>query len=277
VDQVNEVFKFTVENEIINRLKNFAYAGHQERLDEYAERFIEHCDHLKEVCRLLYHVTTTQALQVSSKVTETCAITFGHQVINACKTLCVYSNSKIAKENLDAFFEYWLSLYDDLHSVTNCIKPNYSNRDKVKQQFWSNSMPDRLIKYQNTNSNQFVSHSSANESSYIKTLGTEEEQTNDKNAGLEANTLAPELDALLQKYSRSEDNAIVRKAKAMLEMSELIYKFTRGEGDLKTTQDLFTQAEFFAEKANKFYKLVRHLSYEVKVRWSLSGHCIVCI
>lgn len=42
-----------------------------------------------------------------------------------------------------------------------------------------------------------------------------------------------------------------------------MYLFTRGDGPLRTTHDLFTQAEFFAEEANKMYKTVREFSYEV--------------
>lgn len=69
-----------------------------------------------------------------------------------------------------------------------------------------------------------------------------------------------------------EDNDIVRKAKAMSAMAMAMFQFTRGEGELKTTQDLFTQAEFFADEANKLYKIVRHFTYQVRVqqwRWIL--------
>lgn len=46
-------------------------------------------------------------------------------------------------------------------------------------------------------------------------------------------------------------------------MSYNMYLFTKGDGPLKTTHDLFTQAEFFAEQANKMYKTVREFAYEV--------------
>lgn len=49
----------------------------------------------------------------------------------------------------------------------------------------------------------------------------------------------------------------------MSSMAYNMYLFTRGDGPLKTTHDLFTQAEFFAEQANKMYKTVREFSYEV--------------
>ncbi|CAG2174948.1 unnamed protein product [Oppiella nova] len=60
-----------------------------------------------------------------------------------------------------------------------------------------------------------------------------------------------------------EDNDIARKAKSMSAMAVSMFQFTRGEGELKTTQDLFTQAEFFADEANKLYKIVRHFTYQI--------------
>jgi hypothetical protein len=48
-------------------------------------------------------------------------------------------------------------------------------------------------------------------------------------------------------------------------MAFSMYQFTKGEGSLRTTQDLFTQAEYFAEEANRLYKVVRQFSYQVGV------------
>lgn len=46
-------------------------------------------------------------------------------------------------------------------------------------------------------------------------------------------------------------------------MAFSMYQFTKGEGTLNTTQDLFTQAEYFAEEANRLYKVIRQFSYQV--------------
>lgn len=63
-----------------------------------------------------------------------------------------------------------------------------------------------------------------------------------------------------------EDNDIVRRAKNMSGMALSMYEFTKGDGgsSLRTTQDLFTQAEYLAEEANRLYKLVRQFSYQVR-------------
>lgn len=60
-----------------------------------------------------------------------------------------------------------------------------------------------------------------------------------------------------------ENNDIVKRAKNMSSMAFSMYQFTKGEGPLKTTQDLFTQAEYFAEEANRLYKVIRQFSYQV--------------
>lgn len=63
--------------------------------------------------------------------------------------------------------------------------------------------------------------------------------------------------------SDPEADAIIRGAQETAQMALAMYQFTRGEGDLNTTQDLFTQAELFAEEANELYKEVRCFSYKV--------------
>lgn len=63
-----------------------------------------------------------------------------------------------------------------------------------------------------------------------------------------------------------ENNDIVKRARNMSSMAFSMYQFTRGEGTLKTTQDLFTQAEYFAEEANRLYKVVRQFCYQVRLQ-----------
>lgn len=87
--------------------------------------------------------------------------------------------------------------------------------------------------------------------------------------GLEMKLLTSEVDAEAEKWDEYAENDIVKRAKAMSSMAYNMYLFTRGDGPLKTTHDLFTQAEFFAEQANKMYKTVREFSYEVSLTCKL--------
>jgi len=75
------------------------------------------------------------------------------------------------------------------------------------------------------------------------------------NAGAGGNNVSPS--------ALDENNDIVKRARNMSSMAFSMYQFTRGEGTLKTTQDLFTQAEYFAEEANRLYKVVRQFCYQV--------------
>lgn len=88
--------------------------------------------------------------------------------------------------------------------------------------------------------------------------------TSSNNNNLATNTDQQSSSATDQdKWSDSEADAIVRGARETAQMALSMYQFTRGEGDLNTTQDLFTQAELFAEEANELYKEVRCFSYKV--------------
>lgn len=79
-----------MEVDLLNRLKNAAIAGDIERLEEYAERFGEHAEHVTEVCKLVHHVATSETLQIQSKNTESSLNVFGPQVVAACHTLSLH-------------------------------------------------------------------------------------------------------------------------------------------------------------------------------------------
>ena len=68
---------------------------------------------------------------------------------------------------------------------------------------------------------------------------------------------------ILDTYTDVENNEIISRAKKMAVQSEDMQNFTRGYGKVKTTQDLFTMAEYFAEETNIIYKVIRLFSYDV--------------
>ena len=77
------------------------------------------------------------------------------------------------------------------------------------------------------------------------------------------NGLNPAQAEELARKRSLEENEIVEKAKTMTQIFQTMLEFTNGTGTLKTTQDLFTTAESFGDEANKFYKIVRYLTYQV--------------
>uniref|UniRef100_T1IXC7 Alpha-catulin n=1 Tax=Strigamia maritima TaxID=126957 RepID=T1IXC7_STRMM len=246
LDQGNELGKMD-DLDMLSALRNAAMSTDSERMEEYAERFLENVEHVQEVCKLLRHIANTESLQVTSKQCESNIRIFGPQVLCAAQTFCLYPTSKIAKENLDVFIDVWRSLLVDLVSVTREIGELCSTKMPEKQVYMSLPRPGK--------------HGTTSKPLKPTKLD-DEEQAKIAKLGLEMKMLTSEMDAETEKWEESE-NDIVKRAKSMSSMAFSMYQFTRGEGALKTTQDLFTQAEFFAEEANKLYKVVRHFSYQV--------------
>ena len=68
---------------------------------------------------------------------------------------------------------------------------------------------------------------------------------------------------LLNEFKDVDNNDIIKRAKKMALQANDMYDFIRGQGKVKTTQDLFTLAEYFAEETNIIYKVIRLFSYDV--------------
>ncbi len=69
---------------------------------------------------------------------------------------------------------------------------------------------------------------------------------------------------VLASFKDVENNEIINRAKKMVVQASDMMAFTRGCSDkVKTTQDLFTLAEYFAEETNLLYKVIRLFSYDV--------------
>lgn len=105
---------------------------------------------------------------------------------------------------------------------------------------------------------------------FINRVNFIQEQEKIEKTGLEMKQATREMEAETERWKENgggavleENNDIVKRAKNMSSMAFSMYQFTKGEGALRTTQDLFTQAEYFAEEANRLYKVVRTFSYQV--------------
>ncbi|KAJ1364328.1 Vinculin [Parelaphostrongylus tenuis] len=165
------------------------------------------------------------------------------------RTLCQHPSSRIARENLEVFCDTWSQSVNDLSRLAKESDSAACGRVAAeKQAYMSLPRPGK--------------HGTTSKPSKPITLDIEDQQKMAK-VGLEMKLLTSEVDAEAEKWDEYAENDIVKRAKAMSSMAYNMYLFTRGDGPLKTTHDLFTQAEFFAEQANKMYKTVREFSYEV--------------
>lgn len=247
LDQAGDLFK-AEDMDLIGAVRNAALAADTGRVEECAERFQEQVEHIQEVCKLLRHVASTDSLRVCARHAETSIRVYGPQVLSAAQTLCLHPTSKIAKENLEVFVETWQSLVSDVMALSREVGELCRSRAAPNNQVYM-SLP-RPGKHGTT-------------SKPLKAVSLDsEEQAKIAKLGLEMKMITSEMDAETEKWEES-DNDIVKRAKTMSAMAFSMYQFTRGEGALKTTQDLFTQAEFFAEEANRLYKVVRQFSYQV--------------
>ncbi|XP_051157686.1 alpha-catulin [Leptopilina boulardi] len=239
-------------HELVSSIKNLASSSDIDGLKENSDRFQEYIDHILEVCKLLRHVARTESLQVSAKFTEINLRIYGPQVVTAAYTLARHPTSKIAKENLEVFADMWQWLMTDITTVAKDVLDLGQSRPE-KQVYMSLPRPGK--------------HGTTSKPLKPVSLDSEE-QAKIAKAGLEMKLITSEMNAETEKWQESgsafeENNDIVKRAKNMSSMAFAMYQFTRGEGALKTTQDLFTQAEYFAEEANRLYKVVRQFSYQV--------------
>nr|XP_023016964.1 alpha-catulin [Leptinotarsa decemlineata] len=216
--------------------------------------FLDSLDHILEVCKLLRHVAVSETLQVSAKFTEINLRVYGPQVITAAKSLASYPGSKIAQENLEVFADMYQWLVSDVTTIVKDVL-DASQSKPEKQVYMSLPRPGK--------------HGTTSKPLKSVRLDTEEQEKIAK-SGLEMKLITSEMDAETEKWQENNSNAeleenndIVKRAKNMSAMAFSMYQFTKGEGELKTTQDLFTQAEYFAEEANRLYKVIRQFSYQV--------------
>ncbi|CAH2050296.1 unnamed protein product, partial [Iphiclides podalirius] len=219
-----------------------------ERLHNIASRLHEQLDHIIEVCKLLRHIAMSETLQVSAKFAEINLRIYGPQVVTAARTLAAHPGSAAARENLDVFVDMWAWLLTDAARLAKELLDLTDERPD-KQQYSSLPRPGK--------------HGTTSKPLKAVRLDSDE-QAKIAKSGLEMKMMSSEMDAETEKWQGAdENNDIVKRAKNMSSMAFAMYQFTKGEGRLNTTQDLFTQAEYFAEEANRLYKIVRQFSYQV--------------
>ncbi|CAJ0961572.1 unnamed protein product, partial [Mesorhabditis belari] len=249
MDQVSEVFRANEDQVLLSSIKACAVSGDIDGVEKFMDKFREHSEHMQEVCRLLHHISLTDALHVNTGHCERNMRSLAPLCLLAGRTLCLHPSSRIARENLEVFCDTWGQSVNDLSRLAKDADAAASGRVAAERQaYMSLPRPGK--------------HGTTTKPSKPITLDVEDQQKMAK-VGLEMKLLTSEVDAEAEKWDEYAENDIVKRAKAMSSMAYNMYLFTRGDGPLRTTHDLFTQAEFFAEQANKMYKTVREFSYEV--------------
>ncbi|XP_029342192.1 alpha-catulin [Acyrthosiphon pisum] len=256
--------------DLVTCIQTTSSDGDVDSLNKYGDQFVEVVDQIGEICKVLRHIATAESLQVSAKHAEVNLRVYAPQIVTAAQALAHYPCSKIIKENLEVFADMWQALTQDVSTV---CKEIMEKQIPEKQTYMSLPRPGK--------------HGTTTKP--LKSVRLDlSEQDQIAKAGLEMKLASSEVDAEADRWGAGEeddaaieegasvdergnatkaheDNDIVRRAKNMSGMALSMYEFTKGDGgsSLRTTQDLFTQAEYLAEEANRLYKLVRQFSYQV--------------
>ncbi|KAI5710813.1 hypothetical protein M8J75_011637 [Diaphorina citri] len=235
-------------HQLVTDIRNSALAADVTRLEEYSDKFQETVDHIVEICKLLRHMAGTETLQVATYHAEYHLKIYAPQL----KPCSVTALGNFVLRSV--FADMWQALVSDI--TTLCKEIMDKERIPDKHTYMSLPRPGK--------------HGTTNKPLKAVRLNLEEQEKIAK-AGLEMKLATNEMEAETEKWKDQsagdleENNDIVKRAKNMSGMAFSMYQFTRGEGTLRTTQDLFTQAEYFAEEANRLYKVVRQFSYQVPI------------
>uniref|UniRef100_A0A9J7ZLM3 Alpha-catulin n=1 Tax=Cyprinus carpio carpio TaxID=630221 RepID=A0A9J7ZLM3_CYPCA len=220
VGRATELLKLHSDHLVLQALKASGGDGNLEAVADYAGTLTEHKEQLVETCRLLCHISGTEPLEITCIHAEETFRVIGPQIISAAQTLALHPTSKIAKENLDVFCEAWESQLCDMAILLKEINDVFEGRRGA------------LIKP--------FSHK------HLKTVKAAkldaEEQTTIAKLGLELCLLTSDVDSEVERWDE-QDHEMVRLCQIISSMAYSMYLFTRGEGLLKTTLDLFHQAE----------------------------------
>ncbi|XP_038580717.1 alpha-catulin isoform X2 [Micropterus salmoides] len=233
VGRASDLLKVHGEQLPLRALKAAGAEGNLEAVAEYSRKLTEQKEQLVETCRLLGHVSGTEPLEITCVHAEETFHVIGPQIISAAQTLALHPSSKIAKENLEVFCEAWESQLCDMALLLREINDFFEGRRGDKRPYLSLPRPGK--------------HSLTNLKTAKAVKLDAEEQTSMAKLGLELRLLSSDVDTEVEKWEEQE-NDIVRQSQSLASMAYNMHLFTRGEGLLKTTLDLFHQAEVFSEE-----------------------------
>ncbi|XP_035284666.1 alpha-catulin isoform X1 [Anguilla anguilla] len=232
VGRAADLLKYHADQTVLKALKASGEEGNLEAGAEYSRKLTEQKEQLVETCRLLRHVSGTEPLEITCIHAEETFQVIGPQIISAAQTLALHPSSKIAKENLEVFCEAWESQLNDMGVLLREINDVFEGRRGDKRACLSLPRPGKH---------------SANLKTVKAVKLDAEEQTTIAKLGLELRLLTSDVDSESEKWE-DQEHEIIRQAQSMSSMAYSMYLFTRGEGLLKTTLDLFHQAEVFSEE-----------------------------
>ncbi|VDL64738.1 unnamed protein product [Nippostrongylus brasiliensis] len=114
MEHISEVLRANEDQVLLSSIKACAVAGDIDGVERYMEKFREHSEHMQEVCRLLHHISLTDALHVNTGHCERNMRALAPLTLLSGRTLCQHPSSRIARENLEVFCDTWSQSVNDL-------------------------------------------------------------------------------------------------------------------------------------------------------------------
>ncbi|XP_061752974.1 alpha-catulin isoform X2 [Nerophis ophidion] len=232
VGRASDTLRVHGEHSPLRALKAAGGEGNLEAVAQHSGTLTEQKEQLVENCRLLCHVSGTEPLEITCTHAEETFHVIGPQIISAAQTLALHPSSKIAKENLEVFCEAWESQLGDMTLLVREITEVFEGKRGDKRPYLSLPRPGK--------------HSANMKTAKAVKLDAEEQSSMAK-LGLELRLLSSDVDAEAEKWEEQEQE-VVRHSQSLASMAYNMHLFTRGEGLLKTTLDLFHQAEVVSEE-----------------------------
>ncbi|CAB1423836.1 unnamed protein product [Pleuronectes platessa] len=247
VGRASDLLKVHGEQLPLRALKAGGAEGNIEAVAEYSRKLTEQKEQLVETCRLLCHVSGSEPLEITCVHAEETFHVIGPQIMSAAQTLALHPSSKIAKENLEVFCEAWESQLCDMALLLREINDVFEGRRGDKRPYLSLPRPGKHL---------------ANLKTAKAVKLDAEEQTSMAKLGLELRLLSSDVDTEVEKWEDQEHD-IVRQSQSLASMAYNMHLFTRGEGLLKTTLDLFHQAEVLSEEGLQLCSALRTFSTQL--------------
>nr|XP_056718914.1 alpha-catulin [Euleptes europaea] len=243
-----DLLKYHSDHLVLKALKASGEEGNIEATAEHSCRLSEQKEQLLEICHLLRHVSGTEPLEITCLHAEDTFQVTGPQIISAAETLTLHPSSKIAKENLEVFCEAWESQLSDMALLLQEVSDMFEGRRGEKRAYLSLPKPGKH---------------NANLKALKPVRLDSEEQAKLGKSGFELRELTSFVNSEMERWDDPE-NEIVQHGQCLSSMAYSMYLFTRGEGLLKTTQDLFQQAEAFAAEGLKLVSVLLAFSNQLE-------------
>ncbi|CAK5063580.1 unnamed protein product [Meloidogyne enterolobii] len=134
LEQIASVFRQNEDQTLLSSLKTCSISGDIDGVERFLEQFRIHSEHLQEVCRLLHHISITDALHVFTGHAERNLRSLAPLTLLSGRILCVHPSSRIARENLEVFCDTWATNVNDLARLTKEIDAACSGRLAAEKQ-----------------------------------------------------------------------------------------------------------------------------------------------